>query len=70
MKLPKQVAPVQRRENFGPVPGNIAMSDCPWYKAVGCAAAIAACVATCALGPEACLPCFASLGASSCMDCL
>jgi hypothetical protein len=34
------------------------------------AAAVAACAATCALGPEDCLPCFASLGASSCIDCL
>jgi hypothetical protein len=43
---------------------------CPPWVAVGCVAAIAACVASCAAGPEACIACFAGIGASNCLSCV
>jgi hypothetical protein len=44
--------------------------NCPWWKVGLCAAAVAACVASCAAGPQACIVCFANLGMSDCIDCL
>jgi hypothetical protein len=47
--------------------------DCPFFpKGLRCAAAVAACTATCVsgVGTAACIACFAGIGASDCIDCL
>jgi len=70
MRLPKQAPAVKRHVSVGLTRGEIQPSDCPWYKAIACAGAVVACAAACASGPEACIPCFAALGSSSCIDCV
>jgi len=70
MNLPNLSQPVQRYGNTSTVSIGVNPSGCSWGKKIECAAAIAACGATCALGPEVCVPCLASIGASSCLDCL
>ena len=65
-----QAAALNERGNSGAGPALAAeAASCPWYEAVGCSLAIAACGATCALGPEVCIPCLAGVGASSCISC-
>jgi hypothetical protein len=44
--------------------------ECPWYQAVGCGTAVTLCAASCAIGPEVCIPCLAAVGLSDCIDCL
>ncbi|NQE33387.1 hypothetical protein E5S67_01106 [Microcoleus sp. IPMA8] len=50
----------------------VILQGCNWRKKIRCAAAVAACGATCAsgVGTAACIACFAGVGASSCVDCL
>ena len=60
-----QAAALNERDNLA---AEVA-SSCPWYEVIGCSAAIAACGATCALGPEVCVPCLAGIGAGSCISC-
>ena len=43
---------------------------CSLGKKIACGAAFLACGASCALGPEICLPCLAAVGATDCLDCL
>jgi hypothetical protein len=54
----------------GAVRSLVTPQGCPPWVAVGCVAAIAACVASCAAGPEACIACFAGIGASNCLSCV
>jgi hypothetical protein len=72
MTMPNQALPVQRNMGVGSMKskGAIRPSDCGVFKAIGCVAAVAACAATCVAGPEACIGCFAGVGASGCIDCL
>jgi len=54
----------------GVTPAAVHPQGCSIWKKIGCAAALAACAASCVItGPE-CVGCFAALGASSCIDCL
>jgi hypothetical protein len=50
----------------------IVPQDCGIFKKIGCATAVAACGTVCLTGAgiPACAACFASLGASGCIDCL
>lgn len=70
MRLPIQAAAVSRHVSVGRFDVAIAPSDCSWLKKIACAGALAACGALCVGGPEACIPCFAALGATSCIDCI
>ena len=71
MNVPKQTAPLYRSASTAPIGGRVAMSGCSVLKKIACAAAVAACTATCvASGGTACAACFGALGASSCIDCL
>lgn len=70
MRLPRQSPAVLRHPSPAALAADVGASGCPFFKKIKCAAAAAACVATCAAGPQACITCFASLGMSSCIDCL
>jgi len=70
MRLPRQAPTVSRFATADRFDAAVEPSDCSWLKKIACAGALAACGALCAGGPEACLPCFAGLGATSCVDCL
>lgn len=70
MRLPTQARTVVRGRSADPFNGAVRSSGCDVFKAIRCAASVAACVATCAAGPQACIACFAALGASDCIDCL
>ncbi|UFZ05008.1 hypothetical protein LQG66_01425 [Bradyrhizobium ontarionense] len=70
MRLPSQTIPVTRNLGMDRLSGGLQPSDCPWYKAAACAAAVGLCADTCLVGPEACIACFAALGQTSCVDCL
>ena len=70
MRLPNQAPPVSRQVDVGRFDVAVEPSGCGILKGIGCAAALAACGALCVGGPEACIPCFAALGATSCIDCL
>jgi hypothetical protein len=59
-----RVAALNERGQLG-----ASLGACPWYQTAGCAVAVVACGASCALGPEVCIPCLAGVGASSCLDC-
>lgn len=43
--------------------------SCPWYKAIGCAAEVAACIPACAT-VAGCIACLAAIGATDCIDCV
>jgi hypothetical protein len=70
MRLPRQSPAVLRQPSPVALSAHVGASGCDLFKKIKCAAAVAACVATCAGGPQACITCFASLGMSSCIDCL
>ena len=70
MRLPNQAQAVVRGRSADPIRGAVGLSGCDVFKAIRCAASVAACVASCAAGPAACIACFASIGASDCMDCI
>jgi hypothetical protein len=70
MRLPRQSPAVLRQPSPVALGAHVGASGCDLFKKIRCAAAVAACVATCAAGPQACITCFASLGMSSCIDCL
>lgn len=73
MLLPLQSAPVLRMTSTTKITSTnlVNPSGCPWYKAIACGAAVAACAGVCyASGFTACASCFAALGQSSCIDCL
>jgi hypothetical protein len=71
MKLPVIDVEPRRFKNSEVHPREaIIPQGCDWVKKLRCAASVAACVAACAGGPAACVACFASVGASDCMDCL
>jgi hypothetical protein len=70
MRLPRQSPAVLRHPSPAALSADVGASGCDLFKKIRCAAAVAACVATCAGGPQACITCFASLGMSSCIDCL
>jgi hypothetical protein len=75
MKLPIQAQPVIRNVNtanhINILDNGITASGCAWWKATGCAAALAACGAVCyGSGGLACAPCLAALGAGNCLECV
>jgi hypothetical protein len=67
--FPPQHPTVSRGRSAGRFVGSIGPSDCSPLKKLLCQGALLACAATCAAG-GACAACFASLGMSSCIDCL
>lgn len=70
MILPKQMPTVLRTTSPSRSRAGISPSGCDVFKAIRCAASVAACVAACAGGPAACISCFAAVGASDCIDCI
>ncbi|WP_187969688.1 hypothetical protein [Aquibium microcysteis] len=70
MRLPVQSPSIARRSGTAALAPGVTPSGCNVFKKVACAAAVAACAATCLAGPAACISCFGALGAGSCIDCL
>ena len=58
--------------NLDATRASVMPQGCGFPKNVGCATAVALCGAACAtgVGVPACVACFASIGAGSCIDCL
>ncbi|HEX6941136.1 MAG TPA: hypothetical protein VF158_17165 [Longimicrobiales bacterium] len=48
----------------------VAQEGCSVLKKIACGGAFLACGASCALGPEVCVPCLAAVGATDCLSCL
>ena len=75
MKVPIQAQPVIRNvstaNHMNVLDNGIIASACPWWKAAGCAAAVAACGGICvaSLGTT-CVACLAGIGAGDCFSCL
>jgi hypothetical protein len=45
-------------------------AECSLLKKIACGGAFVACGASCALGPEICIPCLTGVGATDCLSCL
>lgn len=73
MKLPQLTLMPEPASNGGtaaPVAA-VAPQGCGVFKAIACAAAVAACAGVCVgTGGTACAACFAGLGMGSCIECL
>ncbi|MFL6334575.1 MAG: hypothetical protein ACJ754_14780 [Pyrinomonadaceae bacterium] len=78
MKLPKFTAERSVGASQVPAPGgvepvrsySVVPQGCSWTKKIACGTAFAACGASCALGPEICVPCLTAVGATDCLNCL
>lgn len=70
MRMPQQARAVARGVSSFRIGTRVGPSDCNVFKKVACAAAVAACAATCvAVGP-ACVQCLTAIGAGGCLDCV
>lgn len=71
MRLPIQAKTVIRSTSTSPMSDGIGASGCDVFKAIGCAAALAACAAVCVgSAGTACVQCLAGIGAAGCIDCV
>lgn len=73
MRLPQQSTPADCRPELIPTQSSAAVAPqgCGVFKAIACAAAVAACAGVCVgTGGTACAACFAGLGMGSCIECL
>jgi hypothetical protein len=49
---------------------SVVPQGCSMTKKIACGSAFVVCGASCALGPEICLPCLGAVGATDCLSCL
>lgn len=70
MMLPPQAPAIRRHTGIARAIMAVTPSGCSVFKKIACAASLATCVAACAGGPGPCVACLASIGASSCADCI
>ncbi len=70
MMLPPQTPAIRRPAGVARAIMAVTPSGCSVFKKIACGAALATCVAACAGGPGPCVACLASIGASSCADCI
>lgn len=71
MRLPIQARTVIRSVSTSPFGDAVGPSGCDVFKAIGCAAALAACAVVCVgSAGTACAQCLAGIGAAGCIDCV